>query len=237
MRAHLVIADIGGYTRFMNTHRFLLSHAQQTIADLLTAVIDGAKPMFKVAKLEGDAAFLYAVESDSAAASDRVQKQIFKIRQAFLEKQQQLRADNACTCQPCSAIGDLKLKFAAHHGQFAVQKVKRFRELAGPDVILVHRMLKNEVPSSEYVLMTETVLPHLDAEIRGAVQPLEQSFEGFGKVTTHYLDFSQLPPPVLPTVKASKVRQWFFTVTRTCRALPALVGLSDPKVGEPHEHV
>lgn len=238
MRAHLVIADIGGYTRFMNAHRFALSHAQQTIADLLTAVIDGARPMFKVAKLEGDAAFLYAVESDSAAASDRVQKQIFQIRQAFLVKQQRLLADNICTCEPCSAIGELKLKFAAHHGEFAMQKVKRYRELAGPDVILVHRMLKNEVPSSEYVLMTDSVLPHLNDEVRGAIRSLEQSFEGFGQVTTHYLDFTQLPPPVLPTLSPSRVRQWVATLTRTCRALPAVLRLSDPRVGEePHRHV
>jgi len=31
----LLIADIGGYTRFMNANRTTLSHAQQRVADLL----------------------------------------------------------------------------------------------------------------------------------------------------------------------------------------------------------
>jgi hypothetical protein len=37
----------------------------------------------------------------------------------------------------------------------AVQRVKHLTELAGVDVILVHRMLKNDVPVAEYILMTE----------------------------------------------------------------------------------
>ncbi|HEX8701366.1 MAG TPA: hypothetical protein VF815_21245 [Myxococcaceae bacterium] len=39
-KALLLIADIGGYTRFMKEHRFGLSHAQDTIAELLEPVID-----------------------------------------------------------------------------------------------------------------------------------------------------------------------------------------------------
>ena len=38
-RALLVIADIGGYTRFMKLHRVSLAHAQTVIAMLLEAVI------------------------------------------------------------------------------------------------------------------------------------------------------------------------------------------------------
>jgi len=44
-----------------------------------------------------------------------------------------------------------------HVGEVADQKVKRHVELAGFDVILVHRMLKNMVPVAEYVLMTDPV--------------------------------------------------------------------------------
>lgn len=237
MHAHLVIADIGGYTNYMNMHRLALSHAQQVIADLLSAMIDGAKPMFKVAKLEGDAAFLWAVEEGKPVPPEVLERQILKIREAFLHKQQQMCADNICTCDPCQAIGNLKLKFAAHTGEVAVQKVKRFRELAGPDVILVHRMLKNDVPSKEYVLMSPQMLERLDS-MQKTAKTLQQSFEGFGEVTTHYLDFSVLPPPQLPEVKRSKTRQLVNTITRTARSLPILLGLSQPTVGDgSHEHV
>ena len=36
----------------------------------------------------------------------------------------------------------------AHDGEVAFQRVKHLTELAGMDVILVHRMLKNDVPVS-----------------------------------------------------------------------------------------
>lgn len=56
-RAVLLIADIGGYTNYMHWNRKHLAHAQWTVAQLLESVIDAAKGM-KLAKLEGDAAFL-----------------------------------------------------------------------------------------------------------------------------------------------------------------------------------
>ena len=59
-QALLVIADIGGYTRFMKVHRINLAHAQHIVARLLEAVIDGAGRKLMLAKLEGDAAFFYA---------------------------------------------------------------------------------------------------------------------------------------------------------------------------------
>ncbi|BCI90455.1 hypothetical protein NIIDMKKI_56610 [Mycobacterium kansasii] len=55
-RAVLLIADIGGYTHYMTWNRMHLVHAQQTVAELLEAVIDAGKGL-KLAKLEGDAAF------------------------------------------------------------------------------------------------------------------------------------------------------------------------------------
>jgi hypothetical protein len=55
----LLIADIGGYTRFMKFHRASLAHAQEIVAQLLEAVIDATEADLKLAKLEGDAAFFY----------------------------------------------------------------------------------------------------------------------------------------------------------------------------------
>ena len=40
--ALLVIADIGGYTRFMTLHRTSLAHAQENTSRLLDAIIDAA---------------------------------------------------------------------------------------------------------------------------------------------------------------------------------------------------
>ena len=37
-RALLVIADVGGYTRFMRLHRISIAHAQENVARLLSQV-------------------------------------------------------------------------------------------------------------------------------------------------------------------------------------------------------
>src|SRR5918911_1577822 len=56
-RALLMIADIGGYTKYMRTHRMSLAHAEVNTARLLEAVVDAA-PGFELIEIEGDAAFL-----------------------------------------------------------------------------------------------------------------------------------------------------------------------------------
>ena len=65
VNALLVIADIGGYTRFMRLHRMSLAHAQENTLRLLDAVIDSA-PDLELSGLEGDAAFMYATEPSAA---------------------------------------------------------------------------------------------------------------------------------------------------------------------------
>ena len=65
VNALLVIADIGGYTRFMNLHRTSLAHAQENTSRLLDAIIDAA-PGLELSGLEGDAAFLYVTDPSAS---------------------------------------------------------------------------------------------------------------------------------------------------------------------------
>src|ERR1700761_4864423 len=161
-RAVLLIADIGGYTNYMHWNRAHLAHAQLTVAQLLEAVIDAAKGL-KLAKLEGDAAFFWAPDGN---ASVLVCDRLARMRQSFSAQKERIKKDYACTCASCDQLDNLSLKFVAHEGEVAEQKVKRHVELAGLDVILVHRMLKNTVPVPEYVLMTDPVAQSLDESMR-----------------------------------------------------------------------
>src|SRR5271155_1617115 len=173
-RAVLLIADIGGYTRYMHWNRMHLAHAQQTVAQLLESVIDAGKGL-KLAKLEGDAAFFWAPEGNATVL---VPDRLWRMRQSFLARRQRIAADIACDCASCEQLDSLSLKFVAHEGEVAEQKVKRQVELAGVDVILVHRMLKNQVPVLEYVLMTDAVAACLDESGRQTCKPLTHDFEG-----------------------------------------------------------
>jgi hypothetical protein len=220
-KAQLLIADIGGYTRFMKHHRFSLAHAQDTVARLLEAVID-ASGRFKLAKLEGDAAFFYAVGDDSG----RVFRQVADIRRAFLARREELVMDRMCRCDGCMQVGNLTLKFVAHAGEVAFQKVKHLTELAGVDVILVHRMLKNDVPVSEYVLMTDPVHQHLEPELRPHSLRLEHDFEGMGLTPTHYLELGTLVPK-LPPPTPNLLRKLWHKLTMEWRSLKYVLGFKE----------
>jgi class 3 adenylate cyclase len=222
-KATLLIADIGGYTRFMKQHRFSLAHAQDTIAQLLEAVID-ASGRFKLAKLEGDAAFFYVVGNDAGTFS----REIAAIRRAFLSRREQLVIDRMCQCDGCLQAGSLTLKFVTHSGEVAFQRVKHLTELAGMDVILVHRMLKNDVPVPEYVLMTSVVHEKLDPELRPFVRGLEHDFEGIGRTVTHYIDLNELAAASPGALAPSLPRKLWRKLTMELRSLPYLLGLKEP---------
>jgi len=57
--ACLLIADISGYTSYLAGVE--LDHAQDILADLLDTVVSTLRPTFRLAKLEGDAAFVYSL--------------------------------------------------------------------------------------------------------------------------------------------------------------------------------
>ena len=67
-RAVLLIADIGGYTDYMSTHRMSLAHAEVNTARMLEKMIDAA-PGFDLIEIEGDAAFLsHRADGDAESA-------------------------------------------------------------------------------------------------------------------------------------------------------------------------
>lgn len=156
-RVALVIFDISGYTDFIRRNKETLGHAHEVVSQLLEHVVEGADFPMVLNKFEGDAAFLYAdAHGDEARAASDVARQVFAVFPAFRAKVSELTgARDACPCGACQNIRNLRLKAIAHIGEAAFRKIRQFEELAEEDVILVHRLLKNSVPSNEYVLMTE----------------------------------------------------------------------------------
>jgi len=229
-RALLVIADIGGYTPFMRLHRTSLAHAQDVVARLLEAMIDAA-PRLTLLEIEGDAAFLYAwtAEGEEASTVRVAVDQIVAMHRAFHACQQHIDALNTCRCEGCRQAGRLRVKFVAHLGDVAVQRVKRSSKLAGLDVILVHRMLKNSVPLPEYLLLSEAVFRRVDDRIRSRGQALAQELEGLGIVPTYFVDFAEIAgdaPPEPEVTTLGRFRENFGVVLRS---LPYLLRLKRPR--------
>jgi hypothetical protein len=225
-RAVLVIADIGGYTRYMHWNRMNLAHAQLTVANLLESVIDAGKGM-KLAKLEGDAAFFWAPDGDAKVL---VCERLSRMRQSFLARRERIKKDNTCDCDSCAQMDNLSLKFVAHEGEVAQQRVKGRVELAGVDVILVHRMLKNQVPVAEYVLMTDVVAQCLDQNFRQLCLPLIHDFEGIGQTSTHYIDLAASEVPVTAP-EPNAYGRLLAKLKLELGALPFILGVKKPAAG------
>jgi class 3 adenylate cyclase len=226
-RAVFVIADIGGYTRFMKVHRINLAHAQYVVAQLLESVIDAAGRRLKLAKLEGDAAFFYGVLADQPKEGELATfaDTVHAIRAAFLSRRLELEMDRICSCEGCTKVGELKLKFVAHLGEVAFQKVKRYKELAGVDVITVHRLLKNSVPVPEYVLMSEPIYERATDHLRSFGKQATEDLEGLGEVTTYYVDLAEMTQAAPSARPPSRLRRIVAWLKLAIRSTPYLLGL------------
>jgi hypothetical protein len=225
-RALLLLADIAGYTRFMRLHRMNLAHSQDITRRLLESMVD-AVPSLTLSEVEGDALFLYALheEAEGAATSGACFSLALEMYRAFHVRQDWMVAHNFCACDACRQIGRLRVKFVAHLGEIATQIIRDRAQLVGVDVITAHRMLKNAVPRTEYVLMSEPIYELSEPELRRRAIRLEQDLEGLGTVPTYFVDLGdvpiELPPPPEPTLRG-RVRE---TLGVGMRSLPQVIGV------------
>jgi len=136
-----VITAISGYTGYPAAVE--LDHAQDIIADVMDTIVRSLRPPFRLAKFEGDAAFVYAVTDkvDGSLLQDAVESAYF----AFRKRLRNINQSSVCECSACKLVQSLDLKFVSHHGEFIKHKMAGREELAGRDVILIHRLLKNAV--------------------------------------------------------------------------------------------
>jgi len=158
----LLIADISGYTEYLSNVE--IDHAQDILADLMTTVVGALRPGYRLAKLEGDAAFAYLLTDriDGSQLLDTIERTYF----AFRRRLRDISQATSCECNACVLMSRLDLKFIAHHGSVIRHKIAGREELVGSDVIVAHRLLKNTVPSKEYLLLTDAVLERLPDERR-----------------------------------------------------------------------
>ena len=188
--ACLVIADITGYTGFLAGAE--LDHAQDILADLMGVVVAAFRPTFRLAKLEGDAAFVFAMTPtiDGAQLQDTIERCYFLFRRRLRDVGQA----STCECNACVLVPRLDLKVVAHHGQIGRQKFGSLEELVGSDVIVVHRLLKNHVEEATgvpaYAMYTDACVRAMgidDPVAAGFAEHLEE-FEGVGQIRTWVRD-------------------------------------------------
>jgi uncharacterized protein YndB with AHSA1/START domain len=182
-RSCLLIADISGYTSYLAGVE--LDHAQDILADLIGTVVTSLRPTFRLAKLEGDAAFMAAPQDqvDGSLLLDAIERCYF----GFRRRRRDVRQATSCECDACIRIPDLNLKFVAHVGPVVRQDMAGLEELIGRDVIVVHRLLKNTVSevtdATAYALLTDacTTAMGLDPVALG-MRPHSETYEIVGEI-------------------------------------------------------
>jgi hypothetical protein len=228
-RAVLLIADIGGYTDYMSSHRMSLAHAEVNTARMLDKMIDAA-PGFDLIEIEGDAAFLSrqaGTNEPDTTVTDILNVAVAMHRAFHLERQNV--ATNLCPCSGCKEAGNLRLKFVAHVGDVATQTIRQRHKLVGIDVILVHRLLKNPVTIPEYVLLSEELFGSGGSAMSDSVHEISPELEGIGTVRAYFVDVGDLDGSLPPLPAPS----WRGRLGRTFAAaglgMPYMLGLKRPR--------
>jgi hypothetical protein len=220
-RALLLIADIGGYTEYMQFHRSMLGHAEAATKRLLDKIVDAARD-FDLIEIEGDAAFLSrdAENLDGAAILAAATGAAVTMHRAF-HAQRRLIELNMCPCGSCTQTGALKLKFVAHVGDVATQTIRRRKKLVGMDVIYVHRLLKNSVTVPEYLLVTDDIYNNGGATSAELVaHEIAQDLEGIGPVQSFYVDVEDMASSAAPLPGPSLLLRIGATFDMVGRGLP-----------------
>lgn len=152
--ALVFLPDISGFTKFINNTEVM--HSKHIIEELLELLIDANDIGLEVSEIEGDAILFYrfGIAPTAAELLAQVQKMFVRFH-AHLKKYDTHRI---CQCGACKSANKLTLKFIAHYGVITTNKVKDHFKLFGKEVIVAHRLMKNQVRGDEYAIFTNSLI-------------------------------------------------------------------------------
>ena len=191
--ALIFIPDISGYTKFVNSTEIL--HAKHILEELLEVLMDANEIDMELSEIEGDALLFYR-KGEPPTVSEMVD-QVQKMYTKFHEYLKQLDTHRICSCGACSSANNLEIKFVTHYGEVAENHVKDRFVLFGKEVIVAHRLLKNEVPSNSYSIFSNDLIDACDTweklqEVACSdVVEMEEQYD-FGKANYSYIELESL---------------------------------------------
>ena len=164
-----------------------LEHASHIITSFLETIVKHSEEKFEVSEIEGDAVLLY--RKGGIGSKQEMLDQCLSIFNAFHYQRKTMQQVVLCHCGACQSIIKLSLKFIAHYGVISEIKVNRFVKASGMDMIIAHRLLKNNIHSDEYILLTESFLKQLNdpSDQSGLTwQSSMEEFPSIGKVNFQF---------------------------------------------------
>lgn len=191
-RGFLLLADLSGYTAYLAASD--PTHGPLIAGDFIETIVGRLRGRFRLEKLEGDAAFLFA-PVDGVTGSlvlDAVDAAYF----GFQRRLQSVATATTCSCEACRRIPQLDLKFVCHVGDVLRQQIAGREELAGRDVIVAHRLLKGTAPQRagviSYLLLTDAAMMALDLDPAPlGMIGLTERYDQLGAVNGHLVDLGR----------------------------------------------
>ena len=144
-RAIILIPDISGFTGF--TRATEIDHAAHIITELLELIVASNETDFTLAEIEGDAVLFY--RKGEPLRREQLVDQCLRMFANFHRRLRVIERDTVCQCGACQTASNLTLKFIAHFGYIKEIKVAQFVKATGIDMIVAHRLLKNDIDANE----------------------------------------------------------------------------------------
>jgi hypothetical protein len=193
----LLLADIGGYTGFLRNVQTVhaddafangaVPDAYGLVSSLLDAIVGRLAPPFTLSKLEGDAVFAYATSDADVPRGEELLACLGACYAAFRRLLADAHGVWTCRCAACMRIDQLELKFIVHAGAFVIQSIAGTAELVGPEVVMAHRLLKNDAASAlgtgAYALLTAPAAERLGVPVDEAL-PMTAEYEHYEPLET-----------------------------------------------------
>lgn len=188
--ALLFIPDISGFTQFVQATE--ITHSRHIIEELLEKLIEANDIGLQVSEIEGDAILFHRF--GPAPPPEEFFRQVQKMFIALHAHLRLYETQRICQCGACRTAQYLTLKIVAHYGYISQSHVKDHIKLFGPDVIAVHRLLKNDITHHEYALFTQALANEWSQGSAPAWAPLEQGVQEYdiGSITYYHVPLAPL---------------------------------------------
>lgn len=156
----ICIPDISGFTEYMSEAD--LKSSKKLIPSLLNQIIYANSIGLKVSEIEGDAVLFY--KAGPPPKFRDLLDQCYSFHKDFYAKISEFAKKKDGNEDYENLSERLGLKIIAHYGPIEMTNVGKHLKLIGEDVIVAHRLLKNSIPSHEYILISDTLMDQYDKD-------------------------------------------------------------------------
>ncbi len=182
------VPDITGFTKLIASAD--INFTKEIIPAILRKLINANILKMTVAEIEGDAVFFY--HTGRVPTINRVIEQCKLFYSAFSDYLESLKISDEENYNKHLAHGELGLKIILHYGKISSSNIKGRTKLIGQDIIIVHKLLKNDIPEGEYILFSEDYLKRVNLDTvklldLKKLKKGQQIYEYIGPVNYRYI--------------------------------------------------